>query len=186
MDIVAQVKDHVLTINQTYKTNSSDHYDFWEQHISFVVKEALYLAEKYGADPEIVELGAMLHDIALMANCGSRKDHHINGQFIAEQLLSEMNYPNDKAEKVLGCILHHRSSTYAENIEELCVSDADIMAHYDNIPMCFNAAFKANIISIKALKQYFSHDYEELSDNSKILFKQRYETIMDVLFGTFD
>ena len=33
---------------------------------------------------EIVSLGALLHDIALINRVGDRKDHHINGEIIAK------------------------------------------------------------------------------------------------------
>ena len=185
MDIIQTVKEYVLSENKNYADNAPDHYDFWEQHIQFVVKEALILAEAYGADKEIVALGAMLHDIALMTQTGTRAEHHINGKIIAEQLLSQMAYPSDKKERVLNCILHHRSSKNAENVEELCVADADIIAHFDNIPMCFNCAYKANITAIPDLVQYFAGDYADLSDRSKEIFNPRYQNIMNVLFGTF-
>ena len=64
----------------------------------------MFLAETYNADKEIVELGALLHDIALMTKTGTRGDHHINGKLIAEQLLSQIDYPYDKKERVLNCI----------------------------------------------------------------------------------
>ena len=83
MDIIQTVKNYVLSVNKEYADTAPDHYDYWEQHIQFVVKESLVLAETYNADKEIVELGSMLHDIALMTKTGTRGDHHINGKIIA-------------------------------------------------------------------------------------------------------
>ena len=185
MDIIQTVKEYVLSVNKEYADSAPDHYDFWEQHIQFVVKEGLILADTYNADKEIVELGALLHDIALMTKTGTRSEHHTNGKIIAEQLLSQFEYPNDKKERVLNCILHHRSSKNAENIEELCVADADIIAHFDNIPMCFNSAYRANITSVPELINYFASDYEDMSDKTKEVFNSRYQNIMNVLFGEF-
>ncbi len=184
-DIIQKVKEYVMSASKEYADNAPDHYDFWQQHIQFVVKEALILAETYGADKEIVELGALLHDIALITKTGTRAEHHINGKIIAEQFLAQVNYPFDKKKRVLNCILHHRSSKNAENIEELCVADADIIAHFDNIPMCFNSAYKSNITSIPDLINYFSGDYADLSDRGKEIFNPRYQNIMNVLFGSF-
>jgi len=185
MDIIQTVKNYVLSINKEYADTAPDHYDFWEQHIQFVVKESLVLAETYNADKEIVELGALLHDIALMTKTGTRAEHHINGKVIAEQLLSQIDYPHDKKERVLNCILHHRSSKNAENTEELCVADADIIAHFDNIPMCFNSAYRSNITDISDLINYFAGDYADLSERTQKSFNSRYENIMKVLFGDF-
>ena len=41
MDIIQTVKNYVLSVNKEYADTAPDHYDFWEQHIQFVVKESL-------------------------------------------------------------------------------------------------------------------------------------------------
>ena len=185
MDIIQTVKEYILAANKKYADEAPDHYDFWEQHVRFVVKESLILAEVYNADKEIVELGALLHDIALMTKTGTRAEHHVNGKIIAEQLLSQINCPSDKKERVLNCVLHHKSSKNAESIEELCVADADIIAHFDNIPMSFNHAYRSNITAIPDLLNFFAEDYTDLSDRTQKNFRSRYENIMTVLFGSF-
>ncbi len=186
MTVIEFIRDKLMLANKAYSDKAPDHFDYWEQHIRLVVKEALILADTYGADKETVELGALLHDIALVSEAGTRGEHHINGKMIADKLLSEYGYPDDRKGKVLRCVLHHRNSKYAENIEELCVADADIISHYDNIPMCFGAAFKYHKISTGSIEEwirYFEHDYNDLSERTKHTFKPRYDAIMDVLFG---
>lgn len=186
MTAIEFVRNKLMLANQAYAEKAPDHYNFWEQHIRLVVKEALALADTYGADKEIVELGALLHDIALVSEVGTRAEHHINGKAIAERILSEYGYPEDKKEKVLGCVLHHRNSQYTENLEELCVADADILSHYDNLPMCFGFAFKFNKFDTQSVAEwvkYFEHDWYDLSDRTKQIFKPRYDMIMDTLFG---
>jgi len=186
MSIVNQVKNEILKLNQNY-INKIDKYNFWEQHIKYVVKEALILAEKYNANKEIVELGALLHDVALVSNIGTKADHHTNGVMIAEKILKGFHYPQDKIECVLGCVRNHRSSQNATNIEELCVADDDIETHYDNIPMCFEVAFKYHKIDTSNKEEwikYFEKDYNDLSDKTKETFKERYLKIIDVLFGS--
>ena len=42
--IIQEIKDEVLALNQKYTDESDDHYDFWEQHIKYVVDNALNLA----------------------------------------------------------------------------------------------------------------------------------------------
>ena len=187
MGIVELIKQEFMVLNQKYIDESDDKYNFWEQHIKYVLKEALRLAQEYKADKEIVELGALLHDIALVSKVGTKEDHHINGAIIAENLLNKFNYPKDKLKRVVGCVLHHRRSQYAENIEELCVADADILAHYDNIVLCFYTAFKFNKIADVNDKnqwiKYFQKDYYDLSERTKETFKDRYLAIMNVLFS---
>ena len=185
MNIIEEVKKEIMKLNDDYIKNI-DNFNFWEQHIKYVVKESINLAEKYNADKEIVELGALLHDVALIANVGTKVDHHANGVIIAEKLLKSFDYPQSKLDRVLGCIKNHRKSQNATNIEELCVADADILAHYDNIPMCFEVAFKFNKIDTNSKDEwlkYFSKDYNDLSERTKETFKDRYLNIMEVLFG---
>ena len=173
-NIICQIKDEVLALNQKYIDESDDYYDFWEQHIKYVVNNALDLATQNGADAEIVELGALLHDIALIAKVGAKKDHHVNGAVLAKELLAKYDYPQDKAELVIGCVLNHRTSKNATNIEELCVADADILAHFDNMDMIINN-IKRNNSTVDEVLERCRRDFMDLSDNSKEVFKPKYD-----------
>ena len=141
--------------------------------------------KKNDADMEIVQIGALLHDIALINKVGTKVDHHINGAKIAEEVLTELNYPQEKIKRVVGCVYNHRSSKNATTIEELCVADADILAHFDNIPMVFDIMFNVRGMQLaegrKELEKYIEKDYNDLSDKTKNEFKERYEVIKDVL-----
>ena len=77
----------------------------------------------------------------------------LNGAMIAKELLKKMNYDTSKMNRVLKCIYNHRSSRNAESIEEICVADADILAHFDNIPMLFNSAFVRNKVNLNDVKE---------------------------------
>lgn len=184
--ITEQVKKELMSRNQEYM-EKYEKYDFWEQHIKYVVSEALILAEELGADKEIVELGALLHDIALVSKVGTKVDHHTNGAILAEKILKSYNYPKEKIARVVNCVLHHRSCKNAENLEEICVCDADILAHFDNIPMVFASAYKFhNIETIPEANEWiikgFEKDFNDLSDRTREIFKSRYNNIMNVLF----
>ena len=187
MNIISLIEKDVKELINDYKINSSDHYDFWNEHIKYVYKEAINLAKLYNADIEIVSLAALLHDIALISKVGDRKDHHIKGKIIADEILSKYTYPKEKKEKVLNCVYNHRSSKNATNIEELCVCDADILAHFDNIPMLFNSAYIRNNICLNDIrnwmKECFEKDYNDLSDKTKALFKERYDVIYKIILG---
>lgn len=185
MDIIELVKSYVLEMSEQYRLSSSDHYDFWNQHIKYVYKESINLAKKYNADIEIVSLGSLLHDIALINKIGDRKDHHINGEKISREVLQKYNYDKNKLDRVLKCVYNHRSSKNAETIEEICVADADILAHFDNIPMLFNSAFIRNNINLNDIKKWikdvFEKDYNDLSDRTKETFKDKYKLICEII-----
>jgi uncharacterized protein len=190
MNIVETVKEYVIEKSDEYKNNANDHYDFWNEHIKYVYKESIMLANKYNANLEIVSLGALLHDIALINKVGDRKDHHINGEIIAKELLTKYNYDIDKMNRVLKCVYNHRSSKNATSIEEKCVADADILAHFDNIPMLFNSGFNRNNLNLNEVKEWlkevFTKDYNDLSEDTKILFKDKYELIKSIILGEDD
>ena len=187
MDTVEAIRNEVLEEIEKYKNESEDYYDFWEEHIKYVVSEALALADEYDADKEIVELGALLHDIALIKKLGERKDHHINGEILAKEILMRNGYVGEKSEQVLACVRNHRSSKNASSIEEICVCDADILAHFDNIPMIFSNIIRqssANLGGVrKGLKESFENDYNDLSEKTKIAFSDRYQLICEIVIG---
>lgn len=76
-------------------------------------------------------------------------------------------------------------SQNAQNNEELCVADSDILAHFDNIPMLFDLMFNAKKMSLeevhKEMPNYLEKDFEDLSDRTKEKFKSEYELYKKVL-----
>lgn len=187
-EVTEKIKEELLKRCNIYKEKYG--YDFWNDHIKYVVKNSVELAQKYGADVEIVELGALLHDIAMPSEIGSREEHNIYGTQIADELLSKLNYPVDRKERVKECVLRHRGSKDLprNTIEEQCVADADVIAHFDCIPSIFHLAFGKNDMdmSIKDgtefVKKKLERDFSKLSDRTRGELKNRYDTIMKVLF----
>lgn len=187
--IVDQIKILVQQKSDEYQANDPGDYNFWDGHLKYVLMEATNLAQEYGANLEIVQLGALLHDIALLEKVGAKADHHENGKILAEQILREYNYPDDKKQQVLGCVLHHRSSKNAKNLEELCVADADILAHFDNIPMLFDAAYNLHkMVGLENVRNFmqnsFEKDFADLSQQTQAKFKPRYQMICEAIFPT--
>ncbi len=187
MNIVNEIEKEVKNCIEQYKNNSGDHYDFWNEHIKYVYEESVNLAKEYNADEEIVKLGALLHDIALIRQIGDRKDHHINVKIIAEKILSNYSYPIEKMDRVLRCIYNHRSSKNGTTLEELCVADADILAHFDNIPMLFNSAYNRCNVNLNEVRDWmretFENDYNDLSERTRENFKDRYNQICKIVIG---
>ncbi len=187
-EIIERVKSLIQQKSDVYQKNDPGKYDFWNGHLKYVYQEATNLAKKYGAELEIVQLGALLHDVALLEKVGTKADHHENGKILAERILRAYDYPEDKLQRVLGCVLHHRSSKNAENLEELCVADADILAHFDNIPMLFDVAYNLHgLVGIETVKDFmsrtFEKDFADLSEQTRREFIPRYRTIWEVVLG---
>ena len=91
--LTEEIRQYVIDKSEAYKRDSEDHYDFWNEHIRYVYKEAMKLAGQYHADETIVALGALLHDIALIEKAGDRKDHHLNGKILSDQILDRFSCP---------------------------------------------------------------------------------------------
>ena len=53
-EVIENIKQELLKRCNNYKEKYG--YDFWNDHIKYVVKNSIELAKKYNADVEIVEL----------------------------------------------------------------------------------------------------------------------------------
>lgn len=103
----------------------------WE-HVTAVVSLALKLAELTGADRDIVEAAAWLHDVRK----GAGGDHPKEGAKYARKLLPNTDFPADKIEAVTQAIEDHMGlwrgkpfpSGPLENLESAVLWDADKLA----------------------------------------------------------
>ncbi len=125
-------------------------YGIWSHHIVYVVKYAIELAKKLGADIEVVEIAALLHDYAGIKDQLLEAEHHIHGAFEADRILTEFGYPSDKIQKVKDCILSHRGSVLSERLtsEAECIASADAMAHVSQVPSLLHLAYVSHGMSI--------------------------------------
>jgi len=121
---------------------------------------------------------------------GPKEEHNIYGAKIADELLTKLNYPEDRKERVKECVLRHRGSKDLprNTVEEQCVADADVIAHFDCIPSLFHLAFAKNEkdMSIEDgtefVKKKLERDYSKLSNKTREQIKDRYENIIKILF----
>lgn len=98
----------------------------WEGHTQLVRQYAVRLAEIEGADRQVVELAALLHDIG---KCKGHPDHQIHSVDLAEELLDTLDFSESKKTLILKCILTHRTQSCNEETElELkIVQSADML-----------------------------------------------------------
>lgn len=156
-------------------------------HIKCVEKNAIYLAKQYGADVEVVQIAALLHDIASITKKKYIEEHHKYGAEIAEELLTELNYSKEKIELVKKCILSHRGSVLVEKTtkEEICVSDADAMSHFDMLPALFNMVYRQMELSIdegiKFIREKLDRSCNKLTKDTKKMYEDKIKAIMSIL-----
>ena len=94
----------------------------WE-HVERVFHLSTILAEKEGADIELCQVGALLHDIGRVIG----EPHNLTGRGRAKVLLRGMRYPSEKIDHVLRIIENHGLAGWdkLESIEEKIIWDAD-------------------------------------------------------------
>lgn len=156
-------------------------------HIVAVVKNAEILAEKYGADKEIVMIAAWLHDIASVTDYSLYESHHIHGAEMAGQILKEYHYDEGKIALVQRCIKNHRGSIHLEkgSQEELCVADADAISHFDSIPSLLYLAYVTKGMEIDEGREFVKNklirSFQKLSTESKKYYQNKFESAMEIL-----
>jgi len=93
------------------------------KHVDRVCRIAAFLAKKEGADLELVQAGALLHDIGVVAG----RPHNETGAELTRAILEGMGYPPQGIEKVVTIVLHHpwELRDKLETLEEKIVWDAD-------------------------------------------------------------
>ena len=157
-------------------------YGIWQHHILSVVRYAKLLAEERGADEEIVELAALLHDYAsITRGLSAFAQHHLLGAEEAERILSNLNYPTDRIQRVKECILSHRGSTPPEpaTIEAQCVADADALSHFDSLSSLFHYAYRVVEMredeAVEWIRAKLERSWRKLSPEAKALARAKYE-----------
>lgn len=156
-------------------------YGAWKHHVLVVVKYAKMLAEKIGADPEVAEIAALLHDYAGIKDYSLYEDHHIYGAAEAEKILKQLGCPQEKIELVKDAIMNHRGSKPGQKItkEALCLADADSMAHFDSIASLLYMAFFSRKMGIDEANAWLlgklERSYNKLSPQAKEIIRDKYE-----------
>jgi HD superfamily phosphodiesterase len=156
-------------------------YGIWKYHIVNVVRFSKELAVRTGADIEVVEIAALLHDYASIKDFSKYEDHHIYGALEAETLLKTLGYPDDKIQHVKTCIYCHRGSVLIEKPtkESICVSDADAMSHFAAIPSLYYLAFTKYGMGVDEANAWLSakleRSWQKLSPEAKDIVRDQYE-----------
>ncbi len=162
-------------------------YAIWTHHITRVVQNAKQLAKLLGADLEIVEIAALLHDFASVKDKNLYKDHHINSAIEAEQILRRFDYPAEKIAAVKHCIEAHRGSVAEQqrSLEADCVASADAMAHIQNVPALLYSAYLQRGMDIdegmKWLRRKLERGWNKMVPEAKELVKEKYDAALEIL-----
>lgn len=156
-------------------------------HIVSVVKNGGILAGHYGADKEVVQIAAWLHDIASVTDASLYEMHHIHGAEMAQEILSGFGYDEAKLRLVQACIRNHRGSVRLEknSVEEICVADADAASHFSRIPSLLYLAYGTRQMGMEEGVQFvrgkLERSFRKMSPQSQALYSQTYQNALEFL-----
>ena len=162
-------------------------YDIWTHHILKVVENAKQLASRFDANPEIVEIAALLHDYASIKDKALYADHHIHGPIEAEKLLKRFGYPREKREAVKHAIATHRASVTVEHrsAEGACLANADALSHIEQVPSLLYLAYVHHQMEIDEgkiwVKAKLQRSWQKLREDVQELVRDKYEAALKVL-----
>lgn len=174
-EIYNEVKKRCMAPSNAYGIGA------WDHHIELVYKIACVISEEYGANHDIVALAALLHDVASVTNKDFKEEHYIIGAEIAQELLSKYDISLEKVELIKKCILNHRGSRLVEKStpEEICIADADAMAHFYSIPSLLKVVYVEKGMSIDEGVDFvynkLQRSYNKLSEKGKKIIAPQYE-----------
>lgn len=189
VNIIDAIKKEIINRSNEFEEKTKgtkEEYNLYENHVKYVYKYATLLAKDEEADLEVVQLSALLHDIAMTDASLDRVRHSEYGPNIVEDILKKYNYPQDKIELIKKCILNHGSKrkNYRTTKEEKILVDADALAHFDSIESIYSLAHNVMELSeeesINFVKEKFTKDYNEVSNRAKKLIGYKYNKIMKV------
>ena len=187
-DIVSKMKQEIINRSNSFEEQTKgtkDEYNIYREHIQYVYKYVCLLSKDKNVDHEVLELSALLHDIAMTDRNLDRAKHNEYGAEIAEQLLQENNYSENKVEFVKKYILNHSSkrAEYRTTEEEKILVDADGLSHFDSINNLYSLAHKVMELndeeSIRFIQDKLTKDYNEISEELNYLINDKYKKVMN-------
>ncbi|MFH0832674.1 MAG: HD domain-containing protein [Candidatus Aenigmatarchaeota archaeon] len=151
------------------------------EHSQLVRKIAKKLAKKENANLEVVEIAALLHDIAREKD----GDHHIAGKEIAKEQLQKMGADQAMIDSVSHCIEAHSMKTVhpdllrPQTIEAKVLFEADminLMSPFGIVKMMYKSAKKdaGFLASIEEAKKISEAAYSELQSENGKKFAEKY------------
>ena len=158
---------------------------FYKHHIEIVYNIGLELAEKYGADKEVVGLAALLHDVGKAID---PEKHDEAGALEAKRILKEYGYPEKTIEKVSHCIESHMcEAKQPETLEAKILSTADVLCKFKT-PFFFILFASGKRLSpeevIDKIKIKIEKDYKRVFfGDEKEEVRKQYEALKTMVKG---
>jgi len=152
-------------------------------HVMRVYNLCLFLAKNERVDLDVLKAAALLHDIARNKEDKDKTgkvDHAILGAIMAEPILRDLNFPEQKIQAIKDCIVSHRYRNDHEpkTIEAKILFDADKLDTIGAVGVARSFVWigknNANIYSDVNPKKYIKENLEGGKANGKIIDKTKH------------
>lgn len=127
----------------------------YEQHVKAVTRIAAEIAEKHGADKELAQVGALLHDIADYKLQRREPEHEEESLKTARELMREHEYTDDEIKIVVDDAIRYHSCHNSErpsSNEGLVLATADSLAHLTTDYYLYIARWLGNEVPMDEMK----------------------------------
>ncbi|MFQ5570395.1 MAG: HD domain-containing protein [Rhodothermales bacterium] len=162
-------------------------YGIWTHHITEVARNGRRLASLFEADPDIVEMAALLHDYASVKDEALYEEHHLHGPVEAEKILTRLGCPPDRIEAVKHAIAAHRASVRVEqrSAEAVCLANADALTHIEQVPSLLHLVYVQRGMGIDEgaawVKAKLQRSWNKLSPPAQAMARDKYEAALQTL-----
>lgn len=186
-EIVYRMQQEIIRRSNIFEEKTKgtkEEYNLFREHVRYVHRYVLLLSKESGADREVLELSALLHDISMTDGSLDRSKHNEYSASIAEALLRLHSYPEEKTQLVKKCILNHSSKRagFRTTEEEQILVDADGLSHFDAVRSLYALAHKVMELNdaeaVLFIKEKLTKDYLEISEGLKDLIRDKYDRVM--------
>lgn len=154
--------------------------EFFDQHLAVVAHYGLALAEITGADRDIVETAAWIHDIFAIQNPKRIAEHAAGGSVLAKEFLVKNGYDTLQADRIAQCVLTHSAPLHPGKgtIEEICMSNADAISQIVKPVYWFFYAFHAKNLcyadGLRWVRDKIESNWQNLIPEAKKLVVKEY------------
>ena len=187
-EIVEKMRQEIIGRSDLFEEKTKgtkEEYNLYSEHVRYVHRYIQQLSEGSGADREVLELSALLHDISMTDGSLDRSRHNEYSASIAEELLRQQSFPEDKIQLVKKCILNHSSKRagYRTTEEEWILVDVDGLSHFDAVRSLYSLAHNVMELNdaeaLLFIQDKLTRDYLEISEGLKYLIRDKYYRVMN-------
>lgn len=158
MNKLENLKQKVAWLYESRRPGSDEWMPWlWKNHVPVVVKNAHQIALRVGANAELAEAAAWLHDVADAVMSRLSDDHEAQSLNLARQIMHEVGYSGDEIATVAddalplhSCYDGHRP----RSLEGKALATADALAHLKTDFYVFAAHALGKEMTLEQLKAW--------------------------------